>query len=95
MSDSPTTETPHDCGRLPAPQIERPVAGAMFVIVARSVPGARVMVYDERRNEIGDGSGTVILLSRALVANEQLVVVQRVGQCTSQFAYVVRVSGSQ
>jgi hypothetical protein len=95
MSGWTSVESPHDCERLPAPQIERPIGGARFVIVARSVPGARVMVYDSSGNEIGDGSGTVIVLSRAIIAGETLRVVQRVGQCTSRFIYVVRASSGQ
>jgi hypothetical protein len=94
-SDWTPAEMPHDCERLPAPQIERPIRGATFVIVSRSVPGARIMVYDSRRNEIGDGSGTVIMLNRAIIGSETLTVVQRVGQCTSRFAYVVRATGGQ
>lgn len=85
----------HDCERLPAPQIGRPMPNARYVVVYSSVPGARVMVYDASGTEIGDGTGTVIMLSRPIVAGETLRVVQRVGQCTSRFIYVVRAGGSQ
>lgn len=88
-------EKMQDCERLPAPQIERPIAGNKFVIVARAVPGARIMVYDAAGNEIGDGSGTVIRLRRAIAAGETLSVVQRVGQCSSRFVYRVRASSGQ
>lgn len=83
----------HDCDRLPAPRIETPIAGSRFVIVSESVPGARVMIYDASNNEIGDGSGTVVVLSRAIIAGESLTVVQRVGECTGNFVYRVRASG--
>jgi hypothetical protein len=85
----------HDCERLPGPQIERPIAGNNFVVIASAVPGARIMIYDSGGVEIGDGSAPIIVLRRALIGGEVLRVVQRVGECTSRFIYQVRVSGGK
>jgi hypothetical protein len=79
----------HECEQMPAPLIETPIAGNTFVIVAQSQPGARVMIYDSGDNEIGDGSGTVVPLNRAIVAGEELTAVQRIGECTGRFVYKV------
>lgn len=88
----PPNETPPagKCEEMPAPRIEQPVAGTNYVVVTQSVPGARVRVYDSGGNEIGDGSGTIILLSRDIVPGEVLTVVQQVGECTSRTGYIIR-----
>jgi hypothetical protein len=78
------------CKNLPAPLIETPIAGNDFVIVAESLPGARIMIFDSAGVEIGDGSGTVIFLSRPIIAGETLIVVQQLGECTGQFVYRVQ-----
>lgn len=88
----PPNETPPAgrCEAMPAPRIEQPIAGTNFVVVTQSVPGARIRVYDSGGNEIGDGSGTIVILSRAIVAGEALTVVQQVGECTSRTGYVIK-----
>lgn len=78
------------CEGLPAPRIERPIAGFSFVVVADCVPGARIMVYDDANTEIGDGSGRIVMLSRAILPGERLRVVQRLGECTGRFVYQTR-----
>jgi hypothetical protein len=80
----------HNCEQLPAPLIETPIAGNTFVTVSHAQPGARVRIYDAAGNEIGDGSGTVITLKRAIMAGELLTVVQQIGECTGRFVYRVR-----
>jgi len=82
MGPITTIQQSSPCTDLPAPRIEQAIPGARFVIVADSVPGARVRVYDASGAEIGDGSGSVILLSRPLVVGDMLTVVQQVGECT-------------
>jgi HNH endonuclease len=42
-------------------------------------------------NEIGDGSGTTIVLSRGLAAGERLLVTQEVGECKSRTGYRISV----
>lgn len=81
-----TTET-LGCQALPAPRIYQPIAGARYVVVRSAVPDARIRVYDGARNELGDGSGTIIHLSRALVVGDQLDVTQTVGECASRSAH--------
>jgi hypothetical protein len=79
------------CEALPPPRIAQPWVGATYVVVLESVPGARVHIYDASAAEIGDGSGTVIPLSRAVVAGDQLTAVQQIGECTSRNGYRVTV----
>lgn len=81
------------CEGLPAPRIERPVAGWNFVVVADCVPGARIMVYDDANTEIGDGSGRIVMLSRTIRPGERLRVVQRLGECTGRFVYQTTATG--
>jgi hypothetical protein len=79
------------CEALPPPHIAQPWVGATFVVVLQSVPGARVHIFDSGGTEIGDGSGTVIPLSRAVVGGDVLTAVQQIGDCTSRMGYVVTV----
>ena len=79
------------CEALTPPRIGQPWVGATFVAVLEAVPGARVRIYDAGTVEIGDGSGTVIVLSRAVVAGDVLTAVQQIGECQSRSGYQVRV----
>ncbi len=79
----------HDCGRLPAARIDPPIAGATYVTVYEFIPGSRIMIYDNSGNEIGDGSGTVVNLSRPIAVGERLNVTQRLGECTSTFVFSI------
>jgi hypothetical protein len=86
------TSTPVErCESLPAPRIRHPIAGTNYVIVTQFVPGARVRVYDDTGDELGDGSGTVIMLKRTLTGADILTVVQEIGECTSSQGYRVSV----
>jgi hypothetical protein len=89
----PETTTPpvQECQELPAPKIRHPLVGDTYVVVTESVPGARIRVYDGGGIEIGDGSGAVIVLSRALTGADTLTVVQQLGECTSSTGYRVSV----
>lgn len=75
------------CERLDAPRIATPLVGQTFVTVTDAVPGARILVYDAALNEIGDGSGTVVGLTRPIVPGDILTVTQRLEQCASSRAY--------
>lgn len=79
------------CQALPPPRISQPWIGATYVVVLESVPGARVRIYDASATEIGDGSGTFIVLTRAVVPGDQLTAVQQIGECTSFRGYQVTV----
>lgn len=79
------------CRELPAPAIAHPVAGQDWVLVTDSVPGARVRVFDASGIELGDGSGDVIWLNRAITAADVLTVVQQVGDCVSDEGYRISV----
>ncbi|NBA89002.1 hypothetical protein GVN16_24715 [Emticicia sp. CRIBPO] len=85
------TRPTQDCASLPAPVIQHPLVGNDFVVVSSAVPGARIMVYDASGKEIGDGSGTIVKLSRKITGNDVITVVQQVGECTSSKGYRVSV----
>ena len=75
------------CEQLAAPRIATPLVGQTFVSVTDAVPGARILVYDAALNEIGDGSGAQVGLTRAVVSGDILTVIQILGRCTSARAY--------
>lgn len=75
------------CERLAAPRIATPLVGQNFVTVTNAVPGARILVYDAALNEIGDGSGLQVGLTRLIVLGDILTVIQKLGSCTGSSAY--------
>lgn len=77
------------CTELTAPAIRQPFVGETVVIVTKSMPGARIFVYDKALDEIGDGAGGMVSLKRAIVPGDILTVLQKIGQCTSANAYQV------
>lgn len=79
------------CEKLDAPRIAQPFVGDTAVIVTDAVPGAHVIVFDAGLNEIGDSAGSPIGLMRALVVGDVLIVIQKLGECTSASAYQVTV----
>lgn len=85
-----------DCTQLPPPLIATPWEGQTWVSVTDSVPGARIRVYDATNVELGDGSGTVVLLSRALTGSDVLTVTQSLqGKCNNGQGYQVGVQGKR
>jgi hypothetical protein len=79
------------CDALSAPRIRVPLVGDNNVVVTMSVPGARIRVHDGSGDELGDGSGTVIILKRVLTGVDTITVVQQLGECTSRTGYRVSV----
>lgn len=94
-SEGPVTTIPvSKCGELPAPRIQTPLLpGATAVAIAIAQPGARIHVYDRSGTEIGNGGGTIIHLARALVAGDEIRVVQELDGCRSATAHLVAVRG--
>lgn len=78
-----------ECRPLPAPVVVRPLVGDVFLAVTSSVPSARIQVYDAGLSKIGDGSGSLIGLTRAVAAGDVLTVTQSIGNCASASAYQV------
>ena len=83
------TEGVKPCDQIPAPVIQQPFVGQNSVTVTDAIPGARILVYDQALDEIGDASGGLVPLNRTLVAGDILTVLQQVGQCTSANGYQV------
>lgn len=77
------------CDDIPAPGIQQPFVGDTTITVTVAIAGARILVFDNNGYEIGDSSGAVIALSRAIVAGDVLTVVQKVGDCISKEGYRV------
>lgn len=86
-----TGEPAVGCEELPSPLIEHPIVGRDWVVVTSAVPGARIRVYDDTGDELGDSSGTIIMLKRAITGVDILTVTQQVGECTSSTGYRVSV----
>ena len=78
------------CEELDAPIIASPVAGTDYVIVLYAVPGATIRILDVS-GQIGGGAGTVVRLTRPLVAGEVITVIQEVGECTGRLGYSISV----
>jgi len=89
----PTTssEPAGRCQGLPEPRIRTPLVGDHYVVVTDAIPGARIRVYDQTGDELGDGSGTVILLKRVLTGADTLTVIQQLGDCVSRTDYRISV----
>ena len=83
-----------DCASIPAPRIRHPRSGDTYVLVTSSIPGARIHVYDNNNNELGDGSGTIIHLNRAITGAGEILVVQQLGKCFSKKGYKISVRNS-
>lgn len=81
----------HPCTDLPAPVIRDPYPGDVFVYVEDLIYGSRTRIYDENGNEIGDGTGDVITLNRALVDGENITVTTELGDCLSNFGFQIEV----
>ncbi len=85
------TDKVRPCEVLEAPTIRQPLVGDTSVIVTQARPGARILVFDAGSTKIGDGSGSEVGLTRALVDGDVLRVAQRLGRCESREAYQIAV----
>lgn len=83
------TDPVRPCEVLPAPVIGQPLVGDISITVLQAQPGARVLVFDGGGAKIGDGSGSEVGLTRALVKGDVLRVAQRLGRCESREAYQI------
>jgi outer membrane protein assembly factor BamB len=78
------------CSAMPAPVIKPPVPGDTVIHVVTQIPGAEILVF-ANAEEVGHSSGSDINLSRALKNGETVVVEQRLGKCTGQLVYQIKV----
>ena len=93
-TSAPGTVTPLPCTELPAPTILPLSPGDETVTVVSYHPGARILVFADGV-EIGESGPTTINLERPIVSGETITVIQRLGDCTSAFAYQVLVECDQ
>lgn len=89
--DAPRVYRAQSCKDMPVPEIESPSPGDMEIVVNASLPDARVRVHDAFGEELGDGSGSVILLNRPIRAGDIITVIQQLGDCAGEDAYQVLV----
>ncbi len=78
------------CSELPPAKIVPPLPGDTQVEVTEFVDGSRIYIYGGAE-EIGDGGGALINLTRPIQDGETITVVQELGGCQSSFVYVVDV----
>jgi outer membrane protein assembly factor BamB len=91
-SSPPGPQTPaKPCSQLPAAKIRQPLPGDTVVDVIEFVPGSRITIYAGTSEEIGDGSGAKIALTRAVNDGEQINVIQSMGTCVGNLVYTVTV----
>jgi outer membrane protein assembly factor BamB len=90
----PIPKTPvKACSQLPPAKIRQPLPGDSNVNLFDFVSGSRISVY-AGAEEIGDGSGSKIALTRRVVDGEKITVVQSIESCVGKLAYVVTVGCS-
>lgn len=85
-------QTGHPCSDLPPAKIKIPAPGDTQIQVTEYVPGSVILVYDGNFNKIGEGGPPLLNLIRPVVDGEQIVVIQKLGACTSQWIYVINVT---
>jgi outer membrane protein assembly factor BamB len=82
----PTAEKP--CNQLPPAKIRRLLPGDTVADVFESVAGSRITIYNGKQ-EIGDGSGSKISLTRPVNDGDKITVVQSLGRCVADLVYVI------
>jgi len=84
----PGPKTPEQpCSKLPAAKIRTPLPGDTTIEVTEFVPGSRIQVY-VGSEEIGDGGGPLVALTRPVADGETITVVQSLGRCRGDLVYV-------
>ena len=76
------------CSQLPPAKIRQPLPGDSTLNVFDFVAGSRIAIY-AGAEEIGDGSGSKIALTRRVSDGDMITVVQSIGSCVGELVYVV------
>ena len=85
--------TVQPCTQLPPAKIRQPLPGDAIVDVIDFVPGSRITIYSGKE-EIGDGSGPKLALTRPVSDAEKITVIQAVGSCVGDLVSQVTVGCS-
>ncbi len=85
-----TPVDPTTCEDLPAPKIKPPLPGDTQLTATEYVEGAEILVFADGI-EIGHSGAPVINLTAPVGDGQNLIIVQRVGSCESQWVYVIDV----
>lgn len=80
--------TVNPCSDLPAPIIHPIQIGDQHIHVIQHVVGAQIKVF-AGTEKIGDGGGSLVLLTRSVQEGETIHVLQQVGNCVGQTVRVV------
>src|SRR5262249_8082884 len=64
------------CAQQPPAKIKAPLPGDTQIEVTAYIPGSRILIF-ANGVEIGDGGAPTVVLSRALMQGETIVVLQR------------------
>jgi hypothetical protein len=78
------------CSKLPPAKISPPQVGDDVIHVTDFILGSRILIYANGQ-EIGNGGGPLVQLTRPLVSGEQVKVLQILGNCRSSWIYVINV----
>ena len=87
-----TVEQP--CSSLPPAKIRQPLPGDTVINVTEFLPGSRITIYAGTQ-EIGDGGGSQVTLTRPINDGEVITVIQSMGTtCVADLVYTVTVGCS-
>lgn len=87
-SDPGDTEV-KPCDELPPPTVAPIETGDTTVLIVSAAPGATIKVFASLQ-KVGEGGGHIIHLTRPIVYDETIHVVQSVGTCQGQWATEVK-----
>lgn len=94
-ASAPTDVTVQACSELGAPVPYGVQPGDEVIVLAQHASHARVRIYagdGPSAEEIGDGVGDYIVLTRPVAPGEAISLTQQVGTCVSSYAYRLELS---
>jgi hypothetical protein len=90
VTSLPGTTIVGSCADLPPARLRAPRAGDTEVELLDFEPGSRILVFASGE-EVGDGGGPRIALTRPLAEGEEVIVVQIQGDCVSSTSHAIDV----
>lgn len=82
----PGTGTVQPCSALPPAHMQAPQPGDTQIRFVDALPGARILIFASGQ-EIGDGGGPVIQLTRPLNDGEAVTAIQMMGSCVARSSH--------